>query len=93
MPTLLQQLPDKIKRLEGKHGSDNPYVKQLKEQLRAMTANGDKSTQEVFRMQAFNFSPTNQPSAADITDLQNLPVDPAVAPMRQTVERADGELR
>ena len=57
MSTLMQQLPEEIKRLEAKHGSDNPYVKQLKEQLRGMQQNGDKSTQDVFRMQAVQFDP------------------------------------
>lgn len=91
MPTLIQQLPDDIKRLEAKYGSDNPFVKQLKEQLRAMKANGDKSTQDVFRMQAFNFSPVDLPTTSEgkqLPDLENLPEDPALTPMRQTVKRS-----
>jgi hypothetical protein len=84
MPTLLQELPEKIRRLEAKHGSGNPFVKQLKEQLRAMKENKDQSTQEVYRLQAAKFSPNNQPSAPAIEDLQNLSVDPALAPMQQT---------
>jgi len=55
MPTLIEQLPAEIARLEAKFGSDNPYVQQLKEQLRASIATQGKSTQEVFRMQAFTF--------------------------------------
>lgn len=57
MPSLLQELPEKIKRLEAKHGPNNPFVQQLKEQLRAMQENGDQSTHDVFRMQAFEFKP------------------------------------
>lgn len=55
MPTLIEQLPAEIARLEAKFGSDNPYVQQLKEQLRASIATQGKSTQDVYRMQAFTF--------------------------------------
>ena len=57
MATLIEQLEKDIPRLEAKYGSDNPFVKDSKEQLRAMKANAGKSTQEVFRMQAADFSP------------------------------------
>ena len=57
MASLLQKLPEDIKRLEAKYGPNNPFVQQLKEQLRAMQENGDKSTHDVFRMQAFEFKP------------------------------------
>ena len=52
MSTLIEQLQHQIKRLEMKHGSEDQYVKQLKEQLRASIANEGKSTQDVYRMQA-----------------------------------------
>lgn len=55
MPSLIEQLPEEIARLEAKFGSDNPFVQQLKEQLRASIATQGKSTQEVFRTQAFTF--------------------------------------
>ena len=63
MPTLIEQLPGRIKQLEAQVGSENPYVQQLKEQLRASIATQGKSTQDVFRMQAFEF-PTNSSSGA-----------------------------
>ena len=52
MSTLIERLQSEIKRLEMKHGSEDQYVKQLKEQLRASIANEGKSTQDVYRMQA-----------------------------------------
>jgi|LakMenEpi03Aug12_release.lakeMendotaPanAssembly.Ray.scaffolds.fasta_scaffold2886668_2 hypothetical protein len=63
MASLIEQLPAEIARLETKFGSGNPYVQQLKEQLRASIATQGKSTQDVFRMQAFEF-PTNSSSGA-----------------------------
>lgn len=57
MSTLIEDLKAEITRLEAKHGSDDPYVKRLKEQLRASDATSGKTAQEVFRMQAFDFSP------------------------------------
>ena len=50
MATLFEELPGTIKRLESKFGPDNPYVKMLKEQLRAIAETDDKSTQEVYLM-------------------------------------------
>jgi hypothetical protein len=38
--------------LEAKFGPDNPYVKQLKEQLRASIATQGKSSYDVYLMQA-----------------------------------------
>jgi hypothetical protein len=52
MSTLIERLQSEIERLEMKHGSEDQYVKQLKEQLRASIANEGKSTQDVYRMQA-----------------------------------------
>jgi hypothetical protein len=66
MASLIEQLPSRIAELEAKFGSDNPYVVQLKEQLRASIATQGKSTQDVFRMQAFEF-PTNS-SSGDLSD-------------------------
>jgi len=54
--SLAQSLQVQIKRLEAKHGSDDPYVKRLKEQLRAIKETDGKTTQDVYRMQAVNFS-------------------------------------
>lgn len=59
MSTLIEQLPERIARLEAKVGSDNPFVKQLKEQLRAMKETGDKTAQEVYFLQTVNFPPKN----------------------------------
>lgn len=55
MTTLIENLRESIKRMEAEHGSEDPYVKDLKEQLRACLANGDKSAQEVFMAQTFSF--------------------------------------
>ena len=57
MSTLIEDLKEAITRLEAKHGSDNKFVKDLKEQLRASEATSGKTAQEVFRMQAVDFSP------------------------------------
>lgn len=57
MATLIESLKRQIARLEAEHGSDNPFVKDLKEQLRASEATTDKTSHEVFRMQAVDFSP------------------------------------
>lgn len=54
--SLMASLPARIQKLEAKYGSDNPYVKDLKEQLRAMKENDGKTTQDVYRLQAMNFS-------------------------------------
>jgi hypothetical protein len=45
-----------------KFGLDNPFVKQLKEQLRGMKENSNKSAKDVYRLQVADFS---QPSARD----------------------------
>jgi len=56
MSTLVEDLKAEIVRLEAKHGSDNKFVKDLKEQLRASEATSGKTVQEVFRIQAVDFS-------------------------------------
>ena len=65
MASLIEQLPQRIAELEQEFGSDNPYVVQLKEQLRASIATQGKSTQDVFRMQALRF--TKQSSTRDLS--------------------------
>lgn len=55
MDTLIERLPGRIAALEASHGSDNPFVKDLKEQLRASIANQGKSAQQVYQMQAVRF--------------------------------------
>jgi hypothetical protein len=52
MSTLIERLKSEIERQETRLGSEHPFVKQLKEQLRASIANEGKSTQDVYRMQA-----------------------------------------
>lgn len=58
MSTLIESLKAEIARLQAKHGSDNQFVKDLKEQLRASEATSGKTAHEVYRIQAFDFSPT-----------------------------------
>ena len=60
MPTLTEQLEKEISALEAKVGSDSPFVKQLKEQLRASKENGAQSTQDVYRLQATEFKPSEE---------------------------------
>lgn len=48
MASLLQKLPAAIARLEKSHGSQNPYVKQLKRQLQAMKETSGKSAFQVY---------------------------------------------
>lgn len=57
MSTLIESLKRQIKRLEAKHGSDSPFVKDLNEQLRASEETSGKTAHEVFRMQTVDFSP------------------------------------
>ena len=52
MSTLVEELPKKIARLEAKFGSDNQFVKQLKQQLDGIQHNQGKTGEEVYRMQA-----------------------------------------
>ena len=52
MSTLIEQLKRDVAELEPRLGSEHPFVKGLKEQLRASEANAGKSTEEVFRVQA-----------------------------------------
>ena len=56
MVSLIEFLPKEIKEAERQLGSDDPYVKSLKEQLRAMQENSGKSAEQVYRMQAHDFS-------------------------------------
>ena len=57
MSTLIESLKAQIARLEAKHGSDSPFVEDLKEQLRASEATEGETAEEVFKMQAVNFAP------------------------------------
>ena len=57
MDSLIERLPGRIAKLEALHGSDDPYVKDLKEQLRAMKENLGKSTQDVYLLQARSLAP------------------------------------
>ena len=57
MSTLIESLKAEIARLEAKHGSDHPFVKDLKEQLRASQETSGKTAHEVYRMQAAQFEP------------------------------------
>jgi len=65
MSTLIEDLKRRIPKLEAEHGSDHPYVKDLKEQLRASEANAGKTADEVYRMQAVQFSPPEKESQTD----------------------------
>ncbi len=56
MATLIEELPARIARLKSKHGSDDPFVKDWKVQLRAIKENVGKSTQDVYLAQTHNFS-------------------------------------
>ena len=55
MTTLIESLKAQIVRLEPKHGSDDPFVKDLKEQLRASEDTLGKTAQDVYQMQAVQF--------------------------------------
>ena len=59
MSTLIEVLERQIARLEAKHGPSDPYVTDLKEQLRASKATQGKTAKEVYLMQA---QPLNKPS-------------------------------
>jgi plasmid maintenance system antidote protein VapI len=56
MPSLIEEMPAKIQRLEEKFGSDNQFVQDLKRQYERMKANQGKTSQDVYRMAAVNFS-------------------------------------
>lgn len=71
MSTLIENLRAEIVRLEAKHGSDNKFVKDLKEQLRASEATSGMTAQEVFRMQAFDFSPKLWPQPTSAQEMQD----------------------
>lgn len=73
MTTLIEELPGRIADLEAKFGSDNKFVKDLKEQLRASLETSGKSAQEVYQMQAVQFAPaakTNLPNAPKREDFK-----------------------
>ncbi len=57
MTTLIESLKAQITRLEAKHGSEHPFVKDLKEQLRASEETSGKTAQEVYQMHAVQFAP------------------------------------
>ncbi len=80
MSTLIERLPQRIADLEAKHGSDDLYVKDLKEQLRAMKANAGKTTQDVYRMQAVKFEPESSTA-------NEMPQDPAIGAIRAMEQR------
>ena len=48
MKSLIEELPDKIQRLEKKYGSENPYVIMLKQQLKDLH-NQSESTHQVWQ--------------------------------------------
>ena len=50
MSTLMEELPQEIKRLQSQYGSDNPFVTMLKEQLRALEETQGKSAQEIYQV-------------------------------------------
>jgi hypothetical protein len=52
MPRLIEMLPAEIERLEAEAGPDNPFVKQLKEQLRVSIATQGRSSRDVYLMHA-----------------------------------------
>lgn len=86
MRSLIEDLPARIARLEAKHGPNDPFVKDLKEQLRASLATQGKSTQDVYRMQAIPLTQASKPAKSgpkSLPDLQNLPEDPALVAMRE----------
>ena len=56
MPSLIEEMPAEIARLEAKFGSDNQFVQDLKRQYEGMKANQGKTSQDVYRMAAVNFS-------------------------------------
>ena len=66
MTTLIESLKAQIARLEPKHGSDDPFVKDLKEQLRASEETLGKTAQEVYQMRAVQFAP----AATDATETE-----------------------
>lgn len=51
MKPLIEELPGRIAKLEQEFGSENPFVRSLREQLRAMQENVSKPTQDVYMVQ------------------------------------------
>ncbi len=64
--TLMQPLPELIARLEAKRGSESKFVKELKEQLRAIKETQGKSAQDLYPMLAPEISAND--SCAEIVD-------------------------
>jgi uncharacterized phosphosugar-binding protein len=84
MPTLAEQLPAEIARLEKKFGSDNRFVTMLKQQLNAIQQG--KSTKQLYQMGARQRPDT-------VLDLQNLPFDPAQAAGEASLLESDRKER
>jgi len=66
--SLIEQLPGRIAQLEAKHGPDDLYVKDLKEQLRASKATLGQTAQDVYRAQAV---PVGTPTSAKLPPAPN----------------------
>ena len=58
MTSLIESLKTEISRLEAEYGLDNPYVKDLRQPLRASEETSGKTAQEVYQMQAVQFEPS-----------------------------------
>jgi hypothetical protein len=72
MTTLIEQLPGEIARLEAKYGPDNRFVKDLKEQLRASKETVGMSSEQVFKLQSFQFpSKATAPASPDTSQEEN----------------------
>ena len=65
MRSLIEELPAEIARLEAKHGSQDPFVQDLKEQLRAMKTHAGPAPLDTYRMQAVDFSTPAAPQPDD----------------------------
>ncbi len=50
--TLIERLPARIARLQEKRGPNDPFVRDLKEQLRASRATQGRTAEQVFKLQA-----------------------------------------
>ena len=90
MSTLIEDLKRRIPKLEAEHGSDHPYVKDLKEQLRSSEANAGNTADQVYRMQAVQFSPPEKESQTD--ELHKLATEKGMQ-SPEFVEAADESVR
>lgn len=70
MTTQIDRLKTEIARLEPLHGSDDPFVKDMKEQLRACEANKGMTAFEVYQAQSVN--PTSQSEDLTPGEVRNL---------------------